>query len=414
MALTAHPEATDGPTPSWLSHAVVLTLGTFAVGTDAFVVAGILPQISTSLHVSVGAAGQLVTVFALAYALSAPIVGALTAGWSRRATLLAALATFVVGNALTALAPTYVSVLGSRVVAGVGAALYTANASATAARLAGPARRGRAISVVMLGGTSALVLGTPIGTAVGQAIGWRATLWLVAALGAIAACAVALRLPALAAADATSGLPALRRLAGPVRDRRVRLLLAATFTAFVGIFVPFTYISAIYAPATKAGGPGLALLLMVFGVASTVGNLAAGALSDRIGPQRVILTATLSLTVLFGALPFLRDGDPLWVVPPTVAMTGLLSYAVTTPQQHRLIALAPDAGPIVTSLYQSVLYLAVSTSGVVGAAGLALGGASCLGPIGALFALLAAALTAYQARRSRPTTSQRRSTGREP
>src|SRR5690606_8061514 len=186
------------PDARWRSHAVVLATGTFAVGTDAFVIAGLLPSIAESLQVSVGRAGQLVTVFALAYAISAPLVGALAAGWPLRTTVLAALVVLGAGNALTALAPTYSLVLAGRVVAAVGAAL-----------------------------------------------GWRVTLWLVAGLSAVAGAVVAVRLPLLRRAAAPAG----PRFA-PLFDRRVRGVLACTFVAFLGIFVPYTYFSAAYEPTT--------------------------------------------------------------------------------------------------------------------------------------------------------------------
>ncbi|SPL98143.1 MFS transporter, DHA1 family [[Actinomadura] parvosata subsp. kistnae] len=152
----------------WRTHAAVLAFGTFAVGTDGFVVAGILPEIARSLDVSVAAAGQLVTVFSIAYAVLAPVLATLTAGWSRRVVLPAGLALFAVGNVITALAPSYALVLVSRAVAAGGASLYAATASATAAAIAGDERRGRAIAIVMLGLTSSLALGAPLGTAVGR------------------------------------------------------------------------------------------------------------------------------------------------------------------------------------------------------------------------------------------------------
>jgi DHA1 family inner membrane transport protein len=367
------------PDARWRSRAAVLAIGTFAVGTDAFVVAGLLPPIADSLHVTVGQAGQLVTVFALAYAISAPLVGFLTAGWPLRRAVIVALLVFSAGNAMTALAPTYSTVLASRAVAAVGAALYTASATSSAAALAGEARRGRAIAIVMLGLTSSLVLGTPLGTVLGAALHWRATLWLVTALGMLASVIIALRLPLLRR-DAPVGGARLAAL----RDGRVRALLAITFIAFLGIYLPYTYFSAVYAPSTGGDGNRLALLLLAFGLAGTAGNLAAGALADRFGPSRVIVAVTLLLAVVFAALPVLQGRLPLAIAAAVVS--GGLSFAVTTPQQHLVIAVAPVAG---TALYQSVLYLAISASGAIGAVALQGWGGSWIGPLGAVFVLAA-------------------------
>lgn len=373
------------PDARWRSHAVVLATGTFAVGTDAFVIAGLLPSIAESLQVSVGRAGQLVTVFALAYAISAPLVGALAAGRPLRTAVLAALVVLGAGNALTALAPTYSLVLAGRVVAAVGAALYTASATAAAAALAGPARRGRAIAIVITGSTSALVLGTSTGTAVGSALGWRVTLWLVAGLSAVAGAVVAVRLPLLRRAAAPAG----PRFA-PLFDRRVRGVLACTFVAFLGIFVPYTYFSAAYEPTTGGDGAHLAGLLLVFGVGGTVGNLSAGALADRFGARRVIVSVTLALAAVFGALPLLQGSLPLAVAAAVVS--GVLSFGVTAPAQQRLVTLAPGAGPVLTALHQSAAYFAVSASGVVGAVAVDGWGGGAVGPLGAALLLAAAAL----------------------
>ncbi|MYR55389.1 MFS transporter, partial [Streptomyces sp. SID625] len=190
-------ESTDPSEPAagWRGNAALLAFGTFVVGTDAFVVAGVLPDIARSLRLSLGAAGQLVTVFAIAYALGSPLLAALTAHWSRRTVLVTALVVFAAGNAATAVAPDYVTVLAARVVAALGAALYTPNAATTAGALAGDRHRGRAFSVVNIGLTSSLVLGAPLGTAVGESYGWRATMWLVTILPLLVAPLLVLRLP---------------------------------------------------------------------------------------------------------------------------------------------------------------------------------------------------------------------------
>lgn len=387
------------PQTRWKGPAAILAVGTFAVGTDAFVIAGVLPSIASSLGVGLAAAGQLVTVFSLAYALTAPVLGVLTAGWSRRTALVVALAAFTVGNVLTALAPDYGLVLASRVLAAAGAALFTATASATAAGLAGPTHRGRAIAIVMFGLTSSLVLGAPLGTAIGGLADWRATLWFVTALGLVAAVLLQLRLPRLAAAPSGEGATTLRQRLAPLADRRVLGLLTRTLVVFTGIYLPYTYLSAVYQPATGDDGNKLALALLLFGVAGTAGNLAAGALADRFGPRRVIVVGTLGLTVALLAVPALRGSMATAVV--AVLVTGVLSFSVTTPQQQQLVAMAPGAQSVVTSLYQSVLYLAVSLSGVLGGLGLNLVGAAALTPVAAGFVLLASVLS-WASGRERP------------
>uniref|UniRef100_UPI000A8D66D6 MFS transporter n=1 Tax=Actinomadura kijaniata TaxID=46161 RepID=UPI000A8D66D6 len=213
VAATAVP-APRGGVPA---RALVLAGGTFAIGTDAFVVAGVLPGIAGSLGVGVPAAGQLVTVFALAYALLSPVMAAATGAWPRRRVLLTGLVVLALGNAATALAPGYGWVLAARAVAAAGAAMFTPAAGATAAALAAPEHRGRALSYVSVGLVSSTALGVPLGTLLGEAVSWRGTIWFVTALAAVAALAVALWLPPVPAPPAVG----LRRRLAPLGDRRV-------------------------------------------------------------------------------------------------------------------------------------------------------------------------------------------------
>lgn len=351
------------PSPHWRTHSMQLALGTFAVGTDAFVIAGVLPSIASTLNVSTAPAGQLVTVFSLAYAIAAPILGALTANWSRRTALVVALIVFALGNAVTAVAPDFSLVLLSRVIAAAGAGLFTATASATAAALAGPRNRGRAIARVMLGLTSSLILGAPLGTAISNWSDWRMTMWLVTALGVVAGVVILWRLPGFREGGGSS----LAERLSPLRNRQVLIDLLRTLIVFTGVYIPYTYISVVYAPLTQAEPQLLGVLLLVFGVAGTAGNLLAGRLADRVGPLPVIISGSLGLAIVFLFVPLLRDSLPLAVV--AVALSGIFSFSLTTPQQHQLISHAPNGKlSLVTSLYQSVLYIAISLSGAIGAA----------------------------------------------
>jgi MFS transporter, DHA1 family, inner membrane transport protein len=186
----------------------VLTACTFAVGVDSFVMAGILPRLAASLRVSVATAGQLVTAYALAYAVLTPVMATLTASWPRRRVLLTGLGVFVAGNAVPTLLPWFGVVLAGRVVAGLGGAMITPVALATAAAIAPPGRQGRALSVVVAGLSAATALGAPAGTALAGVGGWRLSMAFVAGLGLVALAAVATFTPVTASptAAATSGV----------------------------------------------------------------------------------------------------------------------------------------------------------------------------------------------------------------
>lgn len=184
----------DSGRPRWSKALLPLAVATFAVGTDAFVIAGLLPSIASDLGVSVAAAAQLVTVFALTLAIGAPVLSWLLSSLDRGLALQLALGVFIVGNIATALSPNYPLMMAARVLTAVGAATITASASSAAVAIAPEARRGRAMAVVIGGLTLSTALGMPVGNLIGS-VDWRMTLWFVAGLGVLAACGIAAWLP---------------------------------------------------------------------------------------------------------------------------------------------------------------------------------------------------------------------------
>lgn len=364
------------------SRLLVLALGTFAIGTDSFVVAGILPDISRSLQVSVGAAGQLITVYAFTYAVMTPLMAALTVQWPRKRVLLAGLGIFVVGNILTAVLPTFDLVLASRAMAGAGGAMFTPAASAAAAALVAPERRGRALAVVLAGLSGATALGAPIGTLVGSAGDWRLTMWLVAALGVLVALAVGANLPHVP----TPPPLRLRERLAPLGDARVVATLSTTFLVLSGLYVVYNYISLALDRATGGDGTVLAALLSIWGVAATVGNLGAGSLTDRLGSRRIINLAILVVALNFVLMPWSSRTLPGAVV--ALVVWGLCGWGFLVPQQHRLVGIAPALGPILLALNAATIYIAVSFSGALGAVVLQAIGPHHLGLAGAALILL--------------------------
>jgi predicted MFS family arabinose efflux permease len=345
---------------------LALAAGMFAVGTDSFVVAGILPQVAQSLGVSVSVAGQMVTVYALSYALLSPVIAALAAHWPRKRLLLTGLAVFVVSNALTAMAPSLGWVLFSRFIAGVGAAMYSPTATATGAAMAAPEKRARALAVVIAGLSTATALGSPLGAYIGGLGNWRDTLWFVSVVGVVAAGAVSYLLPAIPALPAVT----LRQRLAPLSDRRIVLTLLTTLSAYSGLFAVYTYLGVTFDRATGGRPELLSGLLLLWGMSATVGNLGAGRLADRFG-SRVIINSTLAVLVLdFLALPWSSASLPTAAM--AVAIWAVCGWGLLVPQQARLIGIAPGAAPLLMGLNSAALYIGVSTAGVLGAAGIAI------------------------------------------
>jgi len=340
---------------------LVLALGTFAIGTDNYVVAGILPQVAHSLDVSLAAAGQLITVYSLAYAVLTPVMATLTARWSRRRVLLCGLAVFVAGNILTATQSTFDFVLLSRAVAGLGAAMFTPNAGATASALVAPERRGHALALVVAGLSAATALGAPIGTLVGSFGDWHTTMWFVAGLGALAAIGILVVLPFVQAPPALG----LRDRLAPLSDARVTATLATTFLFMFGVFLVYSYVSVVFDRATLGDGPRLAALLSSWGIGATLGSLLAGSLADRFGSRRVINAAIAIVALDFALMPLTSTSFGGALI--TLVIWGLCGWGLVVAQQHRLVSITPALSSILLALNAAAIYLAVSASGAVGA-----------------------------------------------
>ncbi|MFI0151863.1 MFS transporter [Streptomyces lydicus] len=372
---------------------LLLALGTFAVGTDSMVMAGILGLVARDLDVSVPAAGQMVTVFALSYAVLAPVLATAAARWPRRRLLLTALTVFTVANALSAVAPTYPILLATRVLAAAGAALYTPTANAVATALVPPERRGRALATVLGGMTVATALGVPLGTYLGRT-DWRLTMWLVVALGAAAFLGLALLLRDLPAPTAA---PDLRARLAPLRNRRVLVAAATTLVFFLAVNVVYIYLGTAVRPATGGDAGRLSLVMLVSGVTSVAGNWLGGRAVDRFGVRVVLLAGGSAAAAAFLALP--------WA---SATMTGALLYAGVAPLAgwavavalpHHLASIEPSSAPLLISLNSSALYLGVAAAGGVGSLALTVLGAHWFPLVSTVLALVAVSLGAVSTRR---------------
>jgi len=362
---------------------LVLASGMFALGTDSFVVAGILPQVSASLGVSAAVAGQMVTVYALTYALLSPVIAAVAAQVPRKQLLLAGLAVFVLGNIATALAPTIGLVLASRFIAGFGAAMFSPTATATGASLVPSEQRGRALAIVIAGLSSATALGAPLGTLIGGLFDWRATMWFVSAVGTVAALGVAWRLSAVPTPPAVS----LKQRLAPLGDLRVLLTLATTWLTYTGLFLVYTYIGLSFDRATGGSSGVLAGLLLLWGVTATVGNLVAGRLTDRFGSRAIINLAVGVAALNFALLPW--SSATLATAAVAIVVWGLCGWGMVVPQQHRLISITPSAAPLLLGLNSAALYVGVSMSGALGGVAISVFDRHSLGLVGSVFIAIA-------------------------
>ncbi|KJS62115.1 MFS transporter [Streptomyces rubellomurinus] len=378
------------PPQGGLSSTLVLALGTFAVGTDAFVVAGFLPSMAKDLHVSSATAGQSITVFAAAYAILSPVLATLLARLPRRTLLIGALFTLGIANLGSALAPNMAVLIISRILAAAGAASYTPNAGAVSASLVRPELRARALAVVIGGLTIATALGVPLGNAASHWFGWRTALGIVAGLCLFVAVILRLIMPWLPGA---ARVPLRTRMA-VLRRPAVLAVLPLTVLGMCATYVPYAYAVPML-DAVQIPESGVLWMLFLYGIGAVIGNLAAGHATDRWGSTNVLIVGCAVMAVALGALAWLASTDA--DVKPLVGLLCMLwggsSWSQTPPQQHRLIEVAPQEAPLVISLNSSGIYLGIGLGSIIGGAALGAGAttvyglASGIGALALLFLL---------------------------
>ena len=344
---------------------LALAAASFGIGTTEFVIMGLLPDVAHDLAVSIPRAGLLVSGYAIAVTVGAPLVAVATARLPRKRTLLLLMAIFVAGNACCALSPSYGLLMLSRVFTAFAHGSFFGIGAVVAADLV-PRRRAQAISLMFAGLTLANVLGVPAGTILGQALGWRATFWAVVVVGVLAAAALARWVPDLA----TDGSV---RLAQEFRTlRRPQVLLAMLISALssVSLFSVFTYITPLLEQVSGFTPHGVSIALLLFGVGLTVGNMVGGWLADwRLMPAAIgCLVALVVVLVVFAqtqhsAVPALA----------TLVLWGAIAFAVVSPLQMRVLSQAVEAPNMASILNQGAFNLGNASGAWLGAAAIASG-----------------------------------------
>jgi predicted MFS family arabinose efflux permease len=338
----------------------LLAAGGFAVGTSAYIVAGVLPAVAEELGVSLTAAGQLTTAFALAYAIGAPVLAVLTGRWERRTLLVVALLVAALGNALAALAPNYPLLLAARIISALGAAVFTPGATLVATQLSPPERRGQAVAAVFGGLTLALVVGVPAGSLLEGTLGFRGVFALVAGICLLAAIGVRTLLPRVDAPPAVG----LRARLAVAADRRVLTALSVSVLALLAVMCVYTYIAPLLAASAGVEGTRLGLLLLGYGAGSLIGNNVGGRLADRFGSRRPLLVVLPLFVLVLATLPLTASTVPGAAI--ALFVLGAVGWTGNAPIQSRLIELAPTNSGLLLSLNASAIYLGAGLSGVVG------------------------------------------------
>jgi predicted MFS family arabinose efflux permease len=383
-----------------------LALGTFAIGTEGFMIAALLTTIAADIRVSVAEAGLLVSIFALAYATSSPVLTALTGRVDRRQLLLGSMSLFAVFNMAAAQAHSFLALAAARVLLAFAAGIYTPSANALAGAVVAAEQRGRAIAIVNGGLTAAIALGVPLGAWVGERLGWRMTFAGVGVLSAIAAAGLARGLPRGVGASTVSA--SLGDRVRAVRNPRVARTLAVTTFWATGSYAVYTYVAPLLYGATPLRGSQIGLALFTWGVAAGIGLFVSGNATDRFGTKVVLRGSLTSLILALAGLAVVANvvapAAALLPVLAAMALWGMSSWAFFPAQQTRFIELVgiPSA-PVALSLNASFMYLGFSVGAALGGFSLLHVGPRNLGFVGAVCEL--AALTLLLANQARDVGS---------
>ncbi len=361
----------------------ILMATNFVIGMGGFMVVGLLVPVAQDLALTEAAAGWMMTAYALGYAVLSPILVSATGAIGRRRILALGVATFALAALICALAPSIGVLNGARVLAAAGAGLVTPVAASVAAGLSPPDRQARALALVFSGMTLAQAIGLPIGGWIAYTFGWRSAFGLVACLALPALWLIWTRVPAgLSFAPVSLG-----DLGRVLRHGPQMLAIAFTAVFMAAVYIPYTYLGALLTDTMGYGRNGVTLALFIFGIGAIFGNLAGGAISDRIGPSRtlgVLALAQMVIMPVFSLLPL-----PDAAVLALLVLWALFAFSFMAAQQVRLISLAPAQAPVFLALNAAAIYVGAAIGSAIGGIAITVVGLVLLGITGGAIALLA-------------------------
>ncbi|MFM9451145.1 MFS transporter [Streptomyces europaeiscabiei] len=375
---------------------LALATGAFGIGTTEFVIMGVLPEVAGDFGVSIPTAGSLVTGYALGVVFGAPIMTALGTRVSRRRMLMLLMGLFITGNLLSALAPAYSVMLLGRVVASLAHGAFFGIGSVVAAGLVASDRKAGALAMMFSGLTVANVVGVPLGTLIGQSVGWRVTFAGVAALGVVGLLGIARLVPETARPKDVR----LRHELAAFKNVQVLLAMGMTVLGFGGVFAAITYIAPMMTHVAGFADSSVTWLLVLFGLGMVGGNLVGGKYADR-ALMPMLYVSLGALAVVLALFSFTAHDKIAAAV--SVMLIGALGFATVPPLQKRVLDHAHGAPTLASAVNIGAFNLGNALSawlgGLVIDAGLGYTAPSWVGAALAVSALVLALIAAMLERR---------------
>lgn len=332
----------------------LFAVGAFSLGMDAYITAGLIPLIERDLAINISMVAQMVTAFTLSYGLGSPVLIALMPDRMPRIGLLLALLLFVVANAASAMADSFIWLILFRGLAGIGAGVTLAMSIAAATSIVPVEKQGKTIATIMAGMAGGTVLGVPLGLVLADHFGWRAALWLITILSAVAFFGLQAKLPHLPKRPNAT----LRERLSLLRNTQILSILLVSLLAAISSLGMYTFIASLIYAMIGQHAVSVTLYFWVWGIGGVVGSFAMRALIHKISSPRLSLWIMIILAVSLFLLPVTAVLN-IWLIMLPIALWGASGWALQVPQNDQLLKLreAFGDGNLAVALNGSSLYL---------------------------------------------------------
>jgi len=376
----------------------ILAIMSFVVGTSEFIIAGILDILASDIGVSVAAAGQLITVYSLAYAIGTPILIALTAKMDRRKLMLSAFALFFIGNLITVISTGYGMLIGARVILAISTGVFMVVALTVAAKIAPQGKQGGAIATVLLGFNLALILGVPLGRLIAASGNdWRI---IFTGIGLLSLISMLILLVTIPKSEGEAPVP-IRKQLSLLKSPQITIALFISFFWIMGYTILYTYITPFLLDLTGMSERMVSLGLFAFGLASLIGSQVGGYGVDKWGiPRTIIGSLFFHSGILFLLAAFAHSSV---IVLPLLMLWSFFAWSMGPAQQVYLIGMAPQASGIILSLNNSFVQLGMALGAVIGGViveNFSLAAVGWIGGIGVAIGLIPAIISLSMRHRS--------------
>lgn len=360
----------------------------FGIGITEFIGVGVLPEIAEEFSVSTSTAGLIVSLYALGVAIGGVLLTALTSRQSRKKMLLASIVLFIAGHVLTAMAPSFLTLMAARVLSAAAHGLFFSLASAVAVSMVAPNKAAGAVAFIFSGFTIATAFAAPLGTYISNMAGWRIPFFGIALVGVVALVLNKIALPdhVQTSANPPSARDQIRLITHP----HILLMMAVTILGYGSTFAAFTYLSPLLTEITGIEAPMVSAVLVMYGVTVAIGNTAGGRIGNASQLHSLFFIFIIQGLILAGvyfALPY--------TIPALIAigLMGIMAFMSIPSLQSYILILAKRNVPSAVDLASS-LNIASFNGGIT--VGATLGGL-IIDHIGLAYTPLAAAAMAFAA-----------------